>query len=338
MTQISDIRPNPPLRKPRDIVLVGFPGVEPLDIAGPMAVFTRAAALVPDAYTIRLVAPQGGTLVTASGLSLADVLPLDAISAPVDTILIAGGSEPAIRDAAMNPVIVGWVAERSKNTRRIGSICTGAFILGAAGLLHGRAATTHWAATGILQGYFPTARVDPDAIYLIDGPVCTSAGVTAGIDLALALVEADLGHKVVAEIARDLVLFLHRPGGQRQFSATLAAQARSGDRFAELLPWIVDNPEADLSVSALADRAAMSERSFARRFTHDVGRTPARYVLDMRLDHARRFLETTAWTLDRIAARCGFGTTDTLHRLFRREIGSTPSAYRERFSAAQQAG
>ncbi len=313
--------------------MVGFDGFEPLDLVGPMAVFARAEALVPGTYVIRIAAPQGGILTAQSGLSLAGILPLEAIDGAVDTILVAGGSEDAIREAAVDDDLVAWVKDWSRRTRRIGSICTGAFVLGAAGLLNGRNATTHWAAASVLQDYFPASRIDPDAIYLIDGPICTSAGVTAGIDLALALVEDDLGNDVAAEIARDLVLFLRRPGGQRQFSATLAAQARHVERFADLLIWMADNPQADLSVPALAARAAMSERSFARRFARDVGRTPARHVLDLRLDHARRFLETTFWTLDRIAERCGFGTCDTLHRQMRRELGLTPAAYRERFAS-----
>lgn len=282
------------------------------------------------AYSIRIAAPEGGTVVARSGLSFAGILPLEAIDPPVDTILVAGGGEEAIGHAALNSDLVRWVIARGQDTRRIGSICTGAFVLGAAGLLDGRAATTHWAAASILQSHFPAARVDPNAIYLIDGPVCTSAGVTAGIDLALALVENDLGHAVATEIARDLVLFLRRTGGQRQFSATLATQARNVDRFADLLLWMADNPGADQSIPVLAARSVMSERSFARRFAREVGRTPARHVLDLRLEHARRFLEETPWTLDRIAERSGFGTADTLHRIFRRELGLTPATYRER--------
>jgi transcriptional regulator GlxA family with amidase domain len=334
MTQLSDIQPNDLPRVTRDVVLVGFAGVEPLDLVGPMSVFARAEALVPGAYSIRIAAPEGGTLAARSGLSFAGILPLEAIDSPVDTILVAGGGEEAIGRAALNGDLVRWVIERSRHTRRIGSICTGAFVLGAAGLLDGRAATTHWAAATILQSYFPASRIDPNAIYLIDGPVCTSAGVTAGIDLALALVEDDLGHAVATDIARDLVLFLRRPGGQRQFSATLATQARNVDRFADLLLWMADNPEADLSVPALANRSAMSERSFTRRFAREVGRTPARHVLDLRLEHARRFLEATSWTLDRVAERSGFRTADTLHRMFRRELGLTPAAYRERYTSS----
>ncbi len=318
----------------RTVVLVGFAGVEPLDLIGPLSVFARAEALSPGSYAIRIAAPGGGIVAAHWGVSLADVAALDTIRGPIDTILLAGGAEDTIRSAAMHPGLVQWVADRRDDTRRIGSICTGAFILGAAGLLDGRRATTHWAAAEELQRYFPTARVEPDAIYVIDGSVCTSAGVTAGIDLALALVEDDLGHAVANEISRDLVLFLRRPGGQRQFSATLATQARHADRFADLLVWVADNPAADLSVHALAARAAMSERSFARRFAREVGRTPARHVLTLRLEHARRLLETTSWPLDRVAERCGFQTVDTFHRTFRKEIGLTPGSYRERHGSA----
>ncbi|MDO7836274.1 DJ-1/PfpI family protein [Sphingobium sp. HBC34] len=334
MTHSSDSPPTPQ-RHCRHIVLVGFAGVEPLDLIGPLSVFARAETLVPGSYSIRIAAPEGGIVVAQWGVSLAEVVPLDEIEGPIDTILLAGAVEDAIRVAATHHALVQWVVDQRDQTRRIGSICTGAFILGAAGLLDGRRATTHWAAAAELQRYFPAASVEPDAIYVIDGPLCTSAGVTAGIDLALALVEDDLGHAVATQIARDLVLFLRRPGGQRQFSATLATQTGYSDRFAELLVWMADNPAADLGVSTLAARSAMSERSFARRFARDVGQTPARHVLALRLEHACRLLETTSWPLDRIADRSGFRTADTFHRTFRQEIGLTPGSYRERHGARE---
>lgn len=338
MTLISDIPPISPTHGPRAVVLVGFAGVEPLDLIGPLSVFARAEALVPGSYSIRLAAPDGGIVTAQWGLSFAGIVPLATIDGPVDTILLAGAAEEAITQAATDRVLVEWVIKRAAMTRRIGSICNGAFILGAAGLLDGRRATTHWAAAVQLQRHCPAARVEPDAIYVIDGPICTSAGVTAGIDLALALVEADLGRGIATAIARDLVLFLRRPGGQRQFSATLAVQAREADRFADLLIWMADHPADDLSVPALAGRAGMSERSFARRFAREVGQTPARHVLDLRLEHARLLLESTAWTLDRIAERSGFGTADTFHRLFRRELGLTPGRYRDQHGSTQATG
>ncbi len=332
MPQISEKQPKSHADRQRLVILVAFEGVEPLDVTGPMAVFHRAEEQVPGSYDLRVANLSGTEVVTAIGLTLGGTVALEDIEADPDTILVAGGGEKAVRAAATDAHLIGWLTERAPRTRRIGSICTGAFVLGAAGLLDGRCAATHWAAARELQAYFPLARVDADAIYRIDGPICTSAGVTAGIDLALALVAADLGQGVAAKIARDLVLFLHRPGGQRQFSQTLAAQSHASSRFADILPWIADNPTADLSVSALAARCAMSERNFARRFATEIGKTPARYVLEVRLDHARRDLELTDWPLDRVAERSGLGGVDTLHRLFRRELGVPPGAYRARFA------
>ncbi|RDL51473.1 HTH-type transcriptional regulator CdhR [Ensifer sp. M14] len=322
------------LKSSRRIVLVAFDGVEALDITGPAGVFARANERVAGAYEVVLASPDGGLLRTQAGLHLGNATPLSQIEGRLDTVLVAGGDEASLRRAIFDDGVAAWLSEKAPSTRRIGSICTGAFILGAAGLLNGRRATTHWASAALLQTYFTQTRVDADAIYVIDGAVCTSAGVTAGLDLALALVADDLGKPIAASIAKDLVLFLHRPGGQAQFSATLAAQARTSDRLSELLAWMTDHPDGDLSVPALASRAAMSERTFARRFTREVGRTPLQFVLELRLDHAKRLLETTAWSLERIAARSGLGSVDTLHRLFRRHLGVTPSAFRDRFASA----
>ncbi|MBO9536324.1 GlxA family transcriptional regulator [Herbaspirillum sp.] len=339
MTEKSDFLPPATRRNPpRQIVFVAFDGAEPLDLAGPIGVFSRAEELVPGSYDIRVASSDGIPIKTRSPLTLGGIEPLSGIKGTIDTLLVAGGSEQAIRRAALDPALVAWVGAHAGAARRVGSICTGAFVLGAAGLLDGRAVTTHWAAVAALKEYFPRAQVEADAIYRIDGPICTSAGVTAGIDLALALVKADLGHAVAAAIARDLVLYLHRPGGQRQFSSTLEAQAAGSGLFSELLAWMQEHPRADLSVPALADRAAMSPRNFARRFTQEVGTTPARHVLQIRLDHACRHLEKTAWTIDRVAERSGWKTADTMHRVFRQELGLTPSEYRSRFAAAENVG
>ncbi|MBB5390615.1 MULTISPECIES: GlxA family transcriptional regulator [unclassified Herbaspirillum] len=334
MTKKSDFLPTPAHRHAaRQIVFVAFEGTEPLDLTGPIGVFTRAEEQVPGTYRIRVASVDGAAIRTRSPLMLAGIEPLSGISADIDTLLVAGGHEPAIRRAAIDPALIGWLREHAGRARRIGSICTGAFVLGAAGLLDGRSVTTHWAAVEALQEYFPQARVDADAIYRIDGRLYTSAGVTAGIDLALAMVKADLGHAVAAAIARDLVLFLHRPGGQRQFSATLAGQDAESDLFADLLAWMLEHPQHDLRVAALAERAAMSPRNFARQFQLKVGKTPARYVLEMRLDHACRHLENTAWTIERVAEKSGLKSADTMHRLFREKLGVTPSDYRARFAA-----
>ena len=346
MTEISDLRPqaaplasspSSPLASPRTVLFIAFDGAEPLDLMGPIGVFSRAQALAPGSYDIRVASPEGGAIGTGSPLSLGGIVPLSAVGGSIDTILVVGGHEQAIRRAATDAALVGWLARHAGHARRVGSICTGAFILGAAGLLDDRHVTTHWAAVELLQQYFPRAKVDPEAIYRIDGPLCTSAGVTTGIDLALALVRQDLGQAVASAIARDLVLFLHRPGRHQQLSATLAAQQRAGDLFSELLAWMLDHPEEDLSVPALAARAAMSPRNFSRRFLREVGKTPGQHVLELRIEHACRHLEKTGWTIERIAERSGLKNADTMHRVFRQQLGMTPAHYRARLAAGQTA-
>lgn len=333
MTEISDFLPPTPSRAAnRTIVFIVFDGAEPLDLMGPIGVFSRAEEIVSGTYEIRVASVDGAILRTRSPLSLTGIVPLSSIEGRLDTILVAGGHEQAIRQAAAEVSLVEWLSLQGRHARRIGSICTGAFVLGAAGLLDGRHVTTHWAAIDLLQHYFPKAKVDPDAIYRIDGPVCTSAGVTTGIDLALALVREDLGQEVASAIARDLVLFLHRPGRQKQISSTLVAQQSAGDLFSELLVWMLDHPQEDLSVNALAERVAMSPRNFARRFMREVGKPPGQHVLEMRIDHARRHLEKTRWTMERVAERSGLKNADTLHRVFRQHLGMTPADYRLRMA------
>jgi transcriptional regulator GlxA family with amidase domain len=213
------------------------------------------------------------------------------------------------------------------------SVCTGAYVLAAAGLLDGRRATTHWAYCDDLQGRHRAVRVERDPIFVVDGPVRTSAGVTAGMDLALALVEEDLGPRVALEVARWLVLFVKRPGGQSQFSAQLAGQAAERAPLRELQAWMADHLDADLSVPALAARACMSERHFARAFKAETGMTPAAYVEALRVERARIALESSAAPIEAVARRCGFGTVETLRRAFARRLGVSPAAYRSRFAA-----
>lgn len=331
MTEISDFLPHEaPPAATRTIVFIAFEGAEPLDLMGPIGVFSRAQEMAPGAYDIRVASVDGAMLRTRSPLSLSGIVPLSSLEGHLDTVLVAGGHEQAIRQAAAQPDLLAWLNTRGRHARRIGSICTGAFVLGAAGLLDGRHVTTHWAAMDLLQHYFPEAHVDRDAIYRMDGPVCTSAGVTTGIDLALALVRDDLGQQIASAIARDLVLFLHRPGRHQQISSTLAAQQSTGDVFSELLAWMLDHPQADLSVTALAERAAMSPRNFARRFQREVGKPPGQHVLEMRIEHACRYLEKTNWTIERVAERSGWRNADTMHRVFRQHRGMTPADYRAR--------
>ncbi len=224
-----------------------------------------------------------------------------------------------------------WILDRAPRTRRVASVCTGAFLLGGCGLLDGRRATTHWSVTKMLGAMFPRADVLPDAIFVGDGHIFTSAGVTAGIDLSLAFVEQDCGSRVALNTARELVLYLRRVGGQSQFSVSLAAQAKAADGLRDLIVWIEENFSRDLGIPRLAERAAMSERTFARVFRAEIGMTPAAYVELVRLDRAKQLLETTKWPLARVADRCGLGSAATLARAFRRRLGITPEDYRARF-------
>lgn len=273
-------------------------------------------------------------LVTASaGLGLA-AQRLSDPATPVDTLIIAGGI--GIASACDNAALIRWIRSRARAARRIASVCTGAFLLASAGLLDGRRAVTHWQRCAEFARRFPAVRLEPDPIFVRDGDIWTSAGVTAGIDLALALVEADLGRPVALAVARQLVVFLKRPGGQAQFSATLALQ--QGDaRFEELHAWIADNLRRDLSVASLADAASMSERSFVRHYRRATGLTPARAIERIRVEAARQVLEQ-GLPVKRVAARCGFGSEETMRRSFLRLLGATPQAYRERFSSGRSPG
>jgi transcriptional regulator GlxA family with amidase domain len=247
----------------------------------------------------------------------------------LDTLLVAGGE--GAEAAAEDPALVDWVRERATRARRVASVCTGAFLLAAAGVLDGRRAATHWMYCARLAERFPAVRVEPDPIFVCDGSVWTSAGVTAGIDLALALVEEDLGRSVALAVARYLVVFLKRPGGQAQFSAPLSLQTAE-DKFGALHGWINDHLEGDLSLSILADQAGMSERSFSRRYAEAMGQTPARAIERLRVDAARRQLSDSKVAVKRIAQRCGFGTEETMRRSFLRLLSTTPQDYRARFS------
>jgi transcriptional regulator GlxA family with amidase domain len=318
-------------------VVLGFEGLQPLDLVGPLEVFHKAnhhapkLGAAPFRYRVIVASAAGGDLTSDSGLRVSGTMALADLPNAIDTLVVSGGSEPALRAAAAETPVLDWLRAQAGSTRRIASVCTGAFLLGGAGLLDGRRAATHWDSTRELQEMFPSVQVVADAIFVADGNVYTSAGVTAGIDLCLALVEQDLGGPVALAVARDLVLYLRRPGGQSQFSASLAAQARAGGRIGQLLAWIAERPQADLSVPALAEQAGMSERNFGRLFVAQTGLTPGHYVELVRLDRAKLYLETTDWPLGRIAERSGFGGVASLLRLFRRRLQVTPDAYRRAF-------
>jgi transcriptional regulator GlxA family with amidase domain len=318
----------------RRIVIVAFDDVQALDVTGPSEVFSLAdRARGGGTYSIELLAEGdgaggAGAVRTSSGLTLQAHGPLD--NREIDTLVIPGGK--GTRAAAADERLVSWIRTAARRSRRVTSVCTGAFLLARAGLLDGRRATTHWAACSALQRQHPAVEVDADPIFVRDGNVYTSAGVTAGIDLALALVEEDLGPQAALNTARSLVLFVRRPGGQAQFSAGLRTQTASHHRIRELQQWIADHLSDDLAVPALAARCHMSERNFSRVFARQVGSTPAAYVESLRVERARLLLETTEHQLDHIARESGFGTVETLRRSFARRLHTNPSDYRDRFN------
>lgn len=317
---------------PTSVVYIAcFAGAELLDIAGPTSVFSTATSLLrrKAGYEVRLVAERAGPVVTSSGVILTAEHALGSLRGAIDTLIVPGGLIGAIDGAAPLVPIVSRLAPR---VRRLASVCSGAFILSRAGLLDGRAAVTHWAACEQLRRANPQCRVEDDRIFVRDGHVWTSAGVSTGIDLALAMVEEDHGAELALEISRWLVVYLRRPGGQSQFSAPLAAQVAERAGLRKLLLWMSENVQADLSVAALAQRANMSERTFARVFAAETRFTPAAYVERLRVDAARRSLETSKKSVKQIARLCGFGTAETMHRAFRRGVGSTPLEYRARFA------
>src|SRR5579863_8987898 len=317
----------------RVIEVLTYPAVQLLDVTGPVQVFATANDMVADTgrarpYLVRIVSQGGEAVIATAGVALA-AGPLTKRDETLDTLLVAGGE--GVEAAAENPVLVDWVRQRATEARRVASVCTGAFLLAAAGVLDGRRATTHWMHCARLAHRFPSVRVEPDPIFVRDGPVWTSAGVTAGIDLALALVEEDLGRPMALAVARYLVVFLKRPGGQAQFSAALDLQAAE-DKFGALHAWINEHLAADLSLSDLADQAGMSERSFSRHYAQATGQTPARAIERLRVEAARRLLSETRLPVKRVSQRCGFGSEETMRRSFLRVLSVTPQDYRARFS------
>lgn len=321
----------------REIAVIGFPGFQALDIVGPMEVFAVANLCSPPGrkpYRITLASSQAGELVSHAGLRLAGVVALRDLPDDMDTIVVAGGNEQALREAAADHDLLRWLAERAGSARRVASVCVGAFLLASAGLLDGRRATTHWNFSALLQSMFPSVKVEPDAIFIATPPIYTSAGVTAGIDLCLSLVEADCGADVALAVARHLVLFMRRPGGQSQLSAAMQIQRDATPRLRQLLAALIENPIGDLSGAALAERACMSERTFARTFFRETGYTPASFVELARVERARSLLEKSVWPLERVAERSGFSSKDSLQRAFHKRIGVSPESYRERQGGA----
>ena len=311
----------------REIAFLIFPDFQLLDLTGPLEVFSQAERRTPGNYLLRTLAFTPGPVLSSSGLAVC----AEAAEpfAGADTLMVVGGrgTDAAVAD----PAYPAWIRAASARVRRTASVCNGAFLLAEAGLLAGRRATTHWSRATDLATHYPQVTVDPGPIFIRDGAVSTSAGVTTGIDLALALVEEDLGGAAARAAARQLVVFVQRPGSQRQFSVQLTAQRPAREPIRELLAHIAEHPAADLSVPALAARVGLSERQFLRVFPAETGHSPAGYVEAARVEAACRLLETTGEGLERIARLCGFGTLRTLQRAFQRVLAVAPHEYRDRF-------
>jgi transcriptional regulator GlxA family with amidase domain len=306
----------------RTLAVFIFPDFQLLDAAGPIAAFEIAARYRPGAYAIRLLAETAGPVASSSGVSL---MAEAADDAPVDTLMIAGGD--GSRASARRDPTVAWVRAAAARARRATSVCSGAYVLAEAGLLDGKRATTHWQRSADFARRFPKVRLEPDRIYIRDGDTWTSAGITAGIDLALALIGDDLGEEVARATAQQLVVYHRRPGGQSQFSALLEMGGQGG-RFAALLDWMRERLDRPLTVEMLADRAAMSPRHFARAFAAETGTTPARAVERLRLEAARSQVEGSSDPIDRVAANAGFGDPERMRRAFIRAFGQPPQALR----------
>jgi transcriptional regulator GlxA family with amidase domain len=320
---------------PRALVIVAYPGVLGLDVVGPLEVFAMANRFgASPPYATSIVSMTGGTITASSGLTIGTE-PAGTFALPIDTLLVAGGY--SIGHAMEDGDLVRWLRGAAASARRVTSVCTGALLLAHAGLLDRRRATTHWSVCPILAKRYPMVDVDPDRIYIRDGDVWTSAGVTAGMDLALALVQDDHGPELALAAAREMVLFAHRPGGSPQISTQLAVHQPAREPLRDALAFIAEHPDADLSVPALAHRCAMSIRTFSRAFRQETGTTPAAFVLASRIEAARRLIEISDSSFEGIATACGFGTVETMHRAFQRTVGTTPGRFRPRRTAERDA-
>lgn len=319
----------------RDVVIVAYPGVQSLDLTGPLEVFHAADQLIARerlgerGYRVSVVGGDGGPLITSSQITITPDAALVGAPNPADTLIVAGGR--GCPQAVTDEALVDWLATAGRAARRTASVCTGAFLLAEAGMLDGRRATTHWAYARELADRYPQVEVDPSPICIRDGSIWSSGGVTAGIDLALAMLEDDIDHDAALKVARRLVVFLRRPGGQAQFSAEAAGRDASHGPLREAQRFASANPAADLSVEAMAGHANMSPRHFARRFHAETGVTPARFVECVRLKAARHRLESTCEPLGLIATACGFSSAEALRRVFLRALAVDPREYRRRF-------
>ena len=321
----------------RTIVIVGYDGIELLDATGPIEVFEmvnrgmRESGSAGPAYAMSILAESPGAFATSCGVKLVADAAWHDCAEEIDTLLVVGSTDEYLDKAMANKKLIGWLRDAGGRARRLVSVCTGAFLLAEAGLLDGRRATTHWMDVERLRDRYPRVSVEPDAIYVRDGSVSTSAGVTTCMDLALSLVEEDFGRKTALAVARRLVLYLKRPGGQTQFSTHLRAQMAVDGPLSALLAWLEENAHLKVTVEGLADRAAMSPRNFARTFVRETGMTPARYIDRIRLERAIHLLEDTSHRIETVALESGFASAEQLRRTFQRCMGITPLVYRERF-------
>ncbi|MGC0327697.1 transcriptional regulator GlxA family with amidase domain [Streptomyces sp. SAI-170] len=319
----------------RRVVIAVFPDVDLLDVTGPAEVFALANRETGGraGYAVQLAAPTRGPVTTSAGVRLVADLAFDDVDGGLDTLLVPGAVDvlPEGPVARIDEDVVAWVKRVAPEARRVASVRVGAHVLAAAGLLDGRTATTHWSTAAQLAAEHPEVTVDPDPIFVRSGSVWTGAGISACMDLALALVAEDLGEEVALAVARQLVMYLKRQGGQSQFSVPLSRPPAARRDIDELRLHISDHLDGDLSASALAARMCLSERHFARVFRQETGTTPAAYVEAARVEAARRLLESTDQPLDEVAAACGLGSVETLHRALRKQLGTTPAAYRRRF-------
>ncbi len=327
-----------PTQPSKHVVITAYRGVSLLDLAGPMEAL-RVASTAPEfgpnagqAYSCTVVSAAGGPIMTSDGVEIVTARASGLGGLAIDSLIVPGALyvEDTLRDGAL----IAWIKTAAKRARRVCSVCAGTFPLGQAGLLDGRRAVTHWMHCRLLAEKFPRVRVEPDAIYVRDGKVWSSAGVTTGIDLTLALIEEDFGRAVAMHVARVLVVYLKRSGGQSQYSPLLHEQAdRAEDRFVALETWIAENLRSPLSVGELAARVHMSPRNFARQYAAQRGKTPAKAVEAIRLDAARRLLEESADPIQAVARQCGFGTEEQLRSTFLRNLGVSPRDYRRNFSS-----
>lgn len=335
MTSFSANPPSSAKRRPRRVVIIVYPGVTLLDGAGPAQVFHSAVTAANEIiapYDVVMASEQGGPITSDTGIAMGTVSLEDAAATEIDTLLVAGGD--GVFDIIGDGMLIEWLRDQALRVRRIGSTCMGTFLLAAAGLLDGRRATTHWRWCEELQKRYPELTVEHDSIFVRDDPIWSSAGVTAGIDLALAMVEEDCGRRLALQVARNLVVYLKRPGGQSQFSSALAAQIIDDKgTFSALHAWLSENLNGDLRVERLADHAGMSPRNFARLYAARVGMTPAKAVETMRVEAAKQLLEESNKAIATVAADCGFGDIERMRRAFLRHTGTAPLQYRRRFGA-----